>query len=324
MSAKKPLWIVNAGRIAYGPAFDLQREIVAARKAGAVPDVLLFCEHPHVITLGRNGQRENLLAGANVLEQMNVEFHETDRGGDITYHGPGQVVGYPILDLGQHKRDVRWYVEQLEEVMIRTAADYGLVARRILCRHGIWIDAPASASARATHNLSFRGLAEGEREESAVLSSANALPEEPETSPKTSAVGAAQLSPARKGWVDHEKVPSPVGATQISAAKCASTPEIASEEKLAALGVHLSRWVTSHGFAFNVSTDLRYFDLIVPCGIKDKRATSLERALGRSVPIDEARARLAAHFAEIFHSGPSLLSPDDLTRTLGQARSNSR
>lgn len=232
MTSNNPLWIVNAGRIAYGAAFDLQREIVAARKASAVPDALLFCEHPHVITLGRNGQRENLLANANVLRQMNVEFHETDRGGDITYHGPGQIVGYPILDLAQHKRDVRWYVEQLEEVMIRTAADYGLAARRILCRHGIWIDAPAG------------------------------------------------------------------------------------EEKLAALGVHLSRWVTSHGFAFNVSTDLRYFDLIIPCGIKDKRATSLERALGHAVSLDEARARLAAHFAEIFKVEPQPVSLDELQHAI--------
>jgi lipoyl(octanoyl) transferase len=231
-SSKKSLWIVNAGHIAYGPAFDLQREIVAARKAGAVPDVLLFCEHPHVITLGRNGDTKNLLAGANVLKQMNVEFAETDRGGDITYHGPGQIVGYPILDLTQHKRDVRWYVEQLEEVMIRTAADYGLAARRVLCRHGIWIDAPTG------------------------------------------------------------------------------------EEKLAALGVHLSRWVTSHGFAFNVSTDLRFFDLIIPCGIKDKRATSLERALGRSVSLDEARFRLTTHFAELFHAEPETKSLAELKSSL--------
>ncbi len=232
MAAQKPLWVVNAGRIAYSPAFDLQRQIVAARKSRAVPDVLLFCEHPHVITLGRNGLRENLLAGERVLAQMNVEFHETDRGGDITYHGPGQIVGYPILDLSEHRRDVRWYVEELEEVMIRTAADYGLSARRILCRHGIWIDS------------------------------------------------------------------------------------IAGEEKLAALGVHLSRWVTSHGFAFNVSTDLRFFDLIVPCGIKDKRATSLERALGRGVSMDEARARLSAHFAEIFGCETQAISLSELRQAV--------
>jgi lipoyl(octanoyl) transferase len=249
----KLLWIIDGGHIAYGPAFDLQREIVSARKSGAVPDVLLFCEHPHVITLGRNGQRENLLANANVLKQMNVEFHETDRGGDITYHGPGQIVGYPILDLNQHKRDVRWYVGQLEEVMIRAAADYGLIARRILCRHGIWIDAPS----------------------------------------KNSPVGEGfQGAPTIDGL--------PPGASQPG------------EEKLAALGVHLSRWVTSHGFAFNVSTDLRYFDLIIPCGIKDKRATSLERALGHAVSLDEARDRLADHFVDIFHAQPQFLSLSDL------------
>ena len=230
MTANKTCWVVNA-RIGYEPAFALQREIVATRKAGVVPDVLLFCEHPHVITLGRNGARTNLLAGERVLRQMNVEFHETDRGGDVTYHGPGQVVGYPILDLTQHRRDVRWYVEQLEEVMIRTAADYGLAARRIICKHGIWIDASHS--------------------------------QEP---------GSQEPRSQEKGG----------------------------EEKLGALGVHLSRWVTSHGFAFNVSTDLRYFDLIVPCGLAGKRATSLERALGRTVPIEEVRERMAGHFAKIF------------------------
>jgi len=303
MQTRKPLLVVNASRIAYGPAFDLQRQIVAARKSGAVPDVLLFCEHPHVITLGRNGENKNLLASENVLKQMGVEFAETDRGGDITYHGPGQIVGYPILDLTQHKRDVRWYVDQLEEVMIRTAADYGLAARRILCRHGIWIAPPAS---RATRN------------NGADLTDSLA----------TSAVGAAQLSPARKGWVSYEKTPSPavgpdegrVGAAQATNSTCSSgdeTGEIGNEEKLAALGVHLSRWVTSHGFAFNVSTDLRMFDLIIPCGIKDKRATSLERALGRPVSIDEARERLSAHFAEIFGAEPEMKSLAELRSLLG-------
>ncbi len=162
--------------------------------------MLLLCEHPHVITLGRNGQREHLRASNHLLAQMNVEFHLSDRGGDITYHGPGQIVGYPILDLTEHKRDVRWYVAQLEEVMIRATADFGLDAKRVEGQHGVWLD-------------------------------------------------------SQGGFAD---------------------------EKLGALGVHLSRWVTSHGFAYNVSTDLRYFDLIVPCGIAGKRATSLERALGRA------------------------------------------
>ncbi len=164
--------IVDLGLVEYGAAWEMQRRIVAARKAGTVPDVLLLCEHPHVITLGRNGKLANLRASDHVLRQMGVTFVETDRGGDITYHGPGQLVGYPIVNL-------------------------------------------------------------------------------------------------------------------------------AGEEKLAAIGVHLSRWVTSHGFAYNVSTDLRYFDLIVPCGIADKRATSLEKLLGRSVKMEEVSPRIAAHLGEL-------------------------
>lgn len=212
----KTCWVVNLGLLPYGPASELQHQLVEARKAGAIPDVLLFCEHPHVITLGRNGKRDHLRAGERLLAQMNVTFHETDRGGDITYHGPGQIVGYPILDLTEMRRDVRWYVQQLEEIMIRASADFGVAASRVPDRHGIWVHGPAG------------------------------------------------------------------------------------EEKLAALGVHLSRWVTSHGFAYNVSTDLRYFDLIVPCGIAGKRATSLERVLDRAVHSEEVRPKLAAHFAELF------------------------
>ena len=207
---------MNAGLLPYAPACALQRRLVEARKAGAIPDVLLFCEHPHLITLGRNGNRKNLRASDHLLSQMNVTFHESDRGGDITYHGPGQIVGYPILDLTEHRRDVRWYVQQLEETMIRASADFSVTTARVADHHGIWVG----------------------------------------------------QSPT--------------------------------EEKLAALGVHLSRWVTSHGFAYNVATDLRYFDLIVPCGIAGKSATSLERVLDRAVRSEEVRPRLAAHFGELF------------------------
>jgi lipoyl(octanoyl) transferase len=214
---EKICWQVNAGLLSYAQACALQQELVEARKAGAIPDLLLFCEHAHVITLGRNGKKENLRANDRLLTQMNVTFHETDRGGDITYHGPGQIVGYPILDLTEHRRDVRWYVQQLEETMIRATADFDVTAEKVEGRHGIWVRQPS-----------------GE------------------------------------------------------------------EEKLAALGVHLSRWVTSHGFAYNVATDLRYFDLIVPCGIADKRATSLERILDRAVSAEEVRPKLAAHFGELF------------------------
>jgi lipoate-protein ligase B len=203
---------IDLGLTPYVAAYDLQRQLVAARKAEAAPDVLLLCEHPHVITLGRNGRRENLLAGEHVLRQMGVEFHESDRGGDITYHGPGQIVGYPVLNLGAIRRDVGWYMRQLEEVMIRAAADAGVIASRRAGRTGIWVETP-------------RG-----------------------------------------------------------------------EEKLGAIGVHLSRWVTSHGFALNVATDLRFFDLIVPCGLTGKRATSLERILERPVSLAAAKESIIGAF----------------------------
>lgn len=228
----KTCWVVDLGRVPYAPACDLQRRLVQARKAHAVPDVLLFCEHPHVVTLGRNGQREHLRVSRSLLEQMNVEFHPTDRGGDITYHGPGQVVGYPILDLAQHRRDVRWYVERLEEIMIRATAGYGVAAKRLEDKHGIWVG-------------------------------------------------------------------TPVG-----------------EEKLAALGIHLSRWVTSHGFAYNVSADLRYFDLIVPCGLVGKGVTSLERILGRAVSGEEVRGSLARHFGEVFERTMIPVSRPELEEAL--------
>src|SRR5712671_4110689 len=206
---------IDLGLIGYAEAYALQRRIVAARKADAIEEVLLLCEHSHVITQGRNGKREHLLASEHVLRQKGVEFHATNRGGDITYHGPGQLVGYPILNLGAIRRDVVWYVRTLEEAMIRATAEFGISAERVAGKTGIWVRA---------------------------------------------------------------------GKT---------------EEKLAAIGVHISRWVTSHGFAYNVSTDLRNFDLIVPCGIADRKATSLEKLLGRNVEEKEVAPRIAKHLGEL-------------------------
>jgi len=208
--------VIDLGLIGYVQAWELQKRVVAARKAGAIGDVLLFCEHPHAITLGRNGNRANLLASESVLRQKGVAYFESSRGGDITYHGPGQIVGYPVLDLGAIKRDVVWYVRMLEEVMIRAAADFGVAAGREAGKTGVWVGEGAAA------------------------------------------------------------------------------------EKLAAIGIHVSRWVTSHGFAFNVATDLRYFDLIVPCGILKRKATSLEKLLGRQVQLKDVRSRLAEHFGDVF------------------------
>ena len=240
---------VDLGLIGYADAYALQRRIVTARKAGAIEDVLLLCQHPHVITQGRNGKREHLLAGENVLRQKGVDFYETSRGGDITYHGPGQIVGYPILNLSAIRRDVVWYVRMLEEVMIQASADFGVVATREAGKTGIW-----------------------------VLSDKNSPPSAPRTQS---------------------------GAT--------------ASEKLGAIGVHISRWVTSHGFAYNVSTDLRFFDLIVPCGIADRKATSLEKLLGRTVDGREVATSLTRHFAEVFSLNMRTASVDTLLEILRQA-----
>jgi lipoyl(octanoyl) transferase len=227
--------IVELSLMGYGDAWALQKRLVAARKANAIEDVLLLCEHPHVITLGRNGKREHLLASEHVLKQKGVELHATDRGGDITYHGPGQIVGYPILNLGAIRRDVVWYVRMLEEAMIRATAEFGVSAERLKGKTGIWV-------------------------------------------------------------------------------RTATT-----EEKLAAIGVHISRWVTSHGFAYNVSTDLRFFDLIVPCGIADRKATSLEKILGRSIERTEVAPQLVKHFGEVFGVEMKQSSRQELLEKLEQA-----
>jgi lipoyl(octanoyl) transferase len=225
-----PLLITDIGHLSWSDAYALQQRIVAARKAGAIDDVLLFCEHPHVLTLGRNASQKNLLASEHVLRQKNVELRETNRGGDITYHGPGQIVGYPILNLDFIRRDVHWYVRTLEEAMIRSSADFGVTAFSIPGKTGIWVQ--------------------------------------------------------------------PAGDIP--------------EEKLAAIGVHISRWVTSHGFAFNVSTDLRYFDLIIPCGIAERKATSLEKLLQRNISLDEVKPRLADHLAQLLSLIPQKVSPQQL------------
>src|SRR6266576_2615354 len=215
MTRVRSCQIVDLGLVGYAEAYALQKRIVAARKAEAIEDVLLLCEHPHVITQGRNGKREHLLVSEPVLRQKGMEYYETSRGGDITYHGPGQIVGYPILNLGAIRRDVVWYVRTLEEAMIQATVEFGIKAERVAGKTGIWVR---------------------------------------------------------------------VGNT---------------EDKLAAIGVHISRWVTSHGFAYNVSTDLRNFELIVPCGIVGRKVTSLEKLLGRSVEEKEVAPRIAKHLGEL-------------------------
>ena len=231
--------IVDLGLIGYAEAWELQKRLVAARKPGAMEDVLLLCEHPHVITLGRNGKREHLLASEQVLQQKGVQFHTSDRGGDITYHGPGQLVGYPVLNLGAIRKDVVWYVRMLEEAMLRATAEFGITAERVTGKTGIWV--------RGTTGSNSTGV---------------------------------------------------------------------TEEKLGAIGVHISRWITSHGFAYNVSTDLRYFDLIVPCGITGRKATSLEKILGRAVTPKEVVQPVVRNFGKVFGLEMRETSREDLLAQL--------
>lgn len=216
----RPLEIRQLGRVSYSDALELQRALVDQRKAGLIPDTLLLLEHPHVITLGvkTGGAQTNIVASPDRLAELGVEVHETGRGGDVTYHGPGQIVGYPIMDLRPDRQDVHRYVRDLEDVMIRVAADFGVDARRMAGLTGIW-------------------------------------------------VGDAERHTA---------------------------------EKLAAIGIRISRWVTSHGFAFNVNTDLEFFRLIVPCGISDKGVTSLETLLGGTVEVRAVEARFVHHFSNVF------------------------
>jgi lipoyl(octanoyl) transferase len=246
----KSCQIVELGLMGYAEAYALQKRIVAARKTDAIGEVLLLCEHTPVITQGRNGKREHLLVSENVLRQRNVEFFETSRGGDVTYHGPGQLVGYPILHLGAIRKDVVWYVRMLEEVMIRTSAEFGVTAHREEGKTGIWVGNEDKTFTQRTQRVQS----------------------------------------------------SQSGETAA--------------EKLGAIGVHISRWVTSHGIAYNVATDLRNFDLIVPCGIAGRKATSLEKLLGRAVRLEDVAPKVARHFGEVFGLKMTAASREELLAKL--------
>jgi lipoyl(octanoyl) transferase len=196
--------------MSYGEALRVQSKIASDRKQGLGVDHLLFVEHPHVITIGRNGHEENLLAPEDTLRRAGIELHESDRGGDVTYHGPGQIVAYPIMDLREWKRDVGAFVRAIEQVLIDTLADFGIEAKRIAGLTGVWTG----------------------------------------------------------------------------------------QAKIAAIGVHLSRWVSTHGWALNVSTDLQYFQYIVPCGLV-KPVTSMT-ALGVHADTEDVKSALIRHFGQVF------------------------
>jgi lipoyl(octanoyl) transferase len=211
------LQVRRLGLVPYADGLELQRRLVEDRKADRIPDTLLLLQHPHVLTVGvKKDGRSHILATPERLSALGVDVFETGRGGDVTYHGPGQLVGYPILNLDPDRRDVHQYVRDLEEVMIRVCADYGLVAGRVKGFSGAWI----------------------------------------------------------------------------------------ADEKIGAIGVRISRWITSHGFAFNVSTEIDFFNLIVPCGIADRGVTSLAAKLGRAPEMAEVEDCLISRFSAVFDRRP--------------------
>ncbi len=219
---KRQLNVYDLGRSEYQPVWDLQKraqQLLIKKKRGELSsskglnDILFFVEHPHVYTLGKSGDSAHLLKTLSELSDLNAKYIEIDRGGDITYHGPGQIVGYPILDLDQHFTDIHKYLRYLEEVIIRTCSDFGIEADRIEGLTGVWVG----------------------------------------------------------------------------------------DEKICAMGIRCSRWVTMHGFALNVNTDLSYFKNIVPCGIDDKEVTSLSKCTGQTLSEDEVKEKLLKHFSEVFN-----------------------
>ncbi|MBI5086657.1 MAG: lipoyl(octanoyl) transferase LipB [Acidobacteria bacterium] len=214
----RTLEVTELGQLPYGHAWDLQKSLAERRKQNLVADQLLLLEHPHVLTLGRNGRQENILVSRERLAQLGIDYFEINRGGDITYHGPGQIVGYPILDLREWKRDVVAYVRSIEEVVIRALAHFGIEGTRDACATGVW------------------------------------------------------------------------------------TPQ----GKICAIGVHISRWVTTHGFALNWTTDLNYYQHIVPCGLT-RPVTSMQK-LGVDVPREQVHQALVWEFAHVFDYEPALQS----------------
>ena len=227
---ERELWAVPLGRLGYGEALELQRNIARDRISGAIPqDVLLFLEHPPVVTLGRGTKQKHLVASPEFLQSKGVELFEVERGGDVTFHGPGQLVGYPIIDLKRHRQDLHWYLRTIEAALINTLADYGIKAERKAPYTGVWTQG----------------------------------------------------------------------------------------KKIASIGVHARDWVTWHGFAVNVTTDLSYFDLIIPCGIDGVVMTSIARELGsEEISQQDVRDRVTAKFAEAFDLTAVVTSRSALLETV--------
>jgi lipoate-protein ligase B len=235
ISSNKEITVVNLGLSDYKPTWDLQRAVFDLRQSGETDDVLLLTEHSHVYTLGKNSDANHLLASDEELKESGADVYHVDRGGDITYHGPGQLVGYPILHLADYYCDVHRYLRDIEEVIIRTLNDFGISARRDEEFTGVWVGS----------------------------------------------------------------------------------------EKIAAIGVKVSHWVTMHGFALNVNTDLSYFERIIPCGIFHRGVTSLQRVLGTSIPIESVTSRIVHHFGCVFNRSVIRQAPEKFIESIQQQVSES-
>jgi len=230
-SAEREMWVVRLGRMGYEECLELQREVARQRISGAIPqDVLLLVEHPPVVTLGRASKQKNMISSPDFLRSRGVELFEVERGGDVTFHGPGQLVGYPVFDLKRHKQDLHWYLRSVEEAIIRIIGEYGIPGERSTGYTGVWT----------------RG------------------------------------------------------------------------RKIASIGVHARDWVTWHGFALNVTTDLSYFDLIVPCGIVGVEMTSIVKETGLAPGLEEVSSLAAQHFGEVFELPAVDVSPDALIPATAQ------
>ncbi|MCZ7567605.1 MAG: lipoyl(octanoyl) transferase LipB [Ardenticatenaceae bacterium] len=253
-----PFWVVDLGICEYLDALDLQRRLVAAKKAGVFePDVLLLLEHPAVITLGRRGRRENIRVSEETLAALGIPVYTVERAGDVTYHGPGQLVGYPVLDLRHFRKDVGWFVASMQEAVRRTLAEYGVTAYAL---HG-----------------NYAGL-----------------------------------------WVRSKSQPK-LEQQWDEAVQAALTAVVAaqSERKIMAQGARIEEWITFHGFALNVNTNLAHFDLIIPCGIADHGVTSLERELGTPVLMADVKEKVATHFQALFEHPAESRARADIEVALG-------
>ncbi len=296
------LSVLQLGTVDYATGLRLQQRLVELRKEGRIADVLLLLEHTPVITLGRNAKARNITASPELLAQRGVEVFDCDRGGDVTFHGPGQLVGYPIFDLhgfpsadGQRKTlGAVEYVRRLEEVLIRTCADFSIPAKRISGLTGVWTE-PCSLSSRAEQHDSLANRPAKSR----------ACPEPPEGG-RAFSLSSRASDDLRVAKVVRVEGPLP-------------SPQDLREAKIAAIGVHISRAVTSHGFALNVNTNLSFFDLVVPCGIESKPVTSMEKELGKQVPLQDVAHFISRNFGVVFESQILWLESLDslLGRTVG-------